>query len=118
ELCDIVFAVDSVPAIFALTREPLIVFTSNVFAILGLRALYFVLAGAMGKFVYLKPALAFILAFVGVKMVLPDASLAVLGEKIKLPVEVSLGVVLATLAIAIVASWWRERQQGAVTTTH
>jgi tellurite resistance protein TerC len=114
EFTDLIFAVDSIPAIFAVTLDPFIVYTSNVFAILGLRALYFVLAGAMGKFIYLKPALAFILSFVGVKMILPDASLALLGEKIKLPVEISLGVVLATLVIAIIASWWRGRQQETV----
>jgi len=118
EFTDLIFAVDSIPAIFAVTLDPFIVYTSNVFAILGLRALNFVLAGAMGKFIYLKPALAFILSFVGVKMILPDASLALLGEKIKLPVEISLGVVLATLVIAIIASWWRGRQQETSTTTH
>lgn len=69
EMSDIVFAVDSVPAIFAVTREPLVVFTTNVLAILGLRALYFVLAGAVDKFYLLKYALAFVLMFVGVKMV-------------------------------------------------
>lgn len=118
EFTDLIFAVDSIPAIFAVTADPFLVYTSNVFAILGLRALYFVLAGAMGKFVYLKPALAFILAFVGVKMVLPDASYALIGEKLKLPIEISLGVVLGALIIAIVASWWKTRTTDGVATTH
>jgi tellurite resistance protein TerC len=69
EMTDIIFAVDSVPAIFALTREPLIVFTSNIFAILGLRAMYFMLAGAVDKFYMLKYGLAVVLVFVGLKMV-------------------------------------------------
>ena len=68
ESTDVVFAVDSIPAIFAVTTDPFLVYTSNVFAILGLRSLYFLLAGALDKFYYLKPALAVILSFVGVKM--------------------------------------------------
>ena len=74
EATDVVFAVDSIPAIFAVTSDPFIVFTSNIFAILGLRALYFVLAGMMDKFRYLKLGLALVLAFVGVKMLLADWS--------------------------------------------
>jgi tellurite resistance protein TerC len=69
ELSDIIFAVDSVPAIFAITNEPLIVFTSNIFAILGLRSMYFMLAGVMDRFVYIKYGLASVLVFVGLKMV-------------------------------------------------
>lgn len=69
EWSDLVFAIDSIPAVFAVTRDPVVVYASNVFAILGLRALYFVLAGAMDKFVYLKPGVALILVFVGIKMV-------------------------------------------------
>jgi tellurite resistance protein TerC len=72
EATDIVFAVDSIPAIFAITTDPFIVFTSNIFAILGLRALYFALAGVMGKFHYLRVGLALVLAFVGAKMMLTD----------------------------------------------
>jgi tellurite resistance protein TerC len=99
ELSDIVFAVDSVPAIFAITREPLLVFTSNVFAILGLRAMYFLLAGAIQRFHLLKYALALILIFVGLKMVwLNDA----FGGKF--PIQWSLGIIGALLAGAIVAS--------------
>ena len=99
EMSDIIFAVDSVPAIFAISREPLIVFTSNVFAILGLRAMYFMLAGAVEKFYLLKYGLAFILIFVGTKMVwlndLYDG---------KFPISWSLGIIAALLAASIVAS--------------
>ncbi len=99
ELSDIVFAVDSVPAIFAITREPLIVFTSNIFAILGLRAMYFMLAGAVDKFHLLKFGLAFVLVFVGLKMVwLNDA----FGGKF--PISWSLGIILGILVVSITAS--------------
>ena len=99
EMSDIVFAVDSVPAIYAISREPLIVFTSNVFAILGLRAMYFLLAGAIERFHLLKYALATILIFVGVKMVwLNDA----FGGKF--PIEWSLAIIATLLTVAIVAS--------------
>ncbi len=99
EVSDIVFAVDSVPAIFALTREPLVVFTSNVFAILGLRALYFLLAAAVERFYLLKYGLAVVLVFVGLKMVwLND----LFGGKF--PIGVSLGVIAAVLTVTIAAS--------------
>lgn len=99
ELSDIVFAIDSVPAIFAITKEPLIVFTSNVFAILGLRALFFLLAGAMHRFRLLKYGLGVILVFVGLKMAwLNDA----FGGKF--PVTWSLGIIGAILLVTIVAS--------------
>jgi tellurite resistance protein TerC len=105
EMSDIIFAVDSVPAIFAITREPLIVFTSNVFAILGLRAMYFLLAGAVERFHLLKYGLALILIFVGLKMVwLND----LFGGKF--PIEWSLGIILALLAAAIVASLVKPRR--------
>ncbi|MFB3902184.1 MAG: TerC family protein [Acidobacteriota bacterium] len=99
ELSDIVFAVDSVPAIFAVTREPLIVFTTNVLAILGLRALYFVLAGAVEKFYLLKYALALVLIFVGVKM-------AWLNEWFggKFPIEWSLAIIGALVGGAVALS--------------
>ncbi len=113
EFTDLIFAVDSIPAIFAITDNAFIVYTSNVFAILGLRSLYFVLAGAMGKFRYLKPALAFILTFVGVKMLFPDATKYLLGEAIKIPVGVSLGVVLGALVVAILASWYVNTREDA-----
>ncbi len=104
ELSDVIFAIDSVPAIFALTREPLIVFTSNVFAILGLRAMYFLLAGAVQRFQLLKYALAFVLIFVGLKMVWLNEAFG--G---KFPIEWSLGIIGALLAGAIVASLVKER---------
>jgi tellurite resistance protein TerC len=108
EVSDIVFAIDSVPAIFALTREPLIVFTSNVFAILGLRALFFLLAGAMHRFRYLKYGLGLILVFVGLKMAwLNDA----FGGKF--PVAWSLGIIGAILAAAMTVSWLCSRSSGA-----
>jgi tellurite resistance protein TerC len=99
EATDIIFAVDSVPAIFAVTREPLIVFTSNIFAILGLRSMYFMLAGAIGKFYLLKYGLAVVLVFVGLKMVyLNDA----FGGKF--PITWSLGFILGTILLSIIIS--------------
>ncbi|PHX86471.1 MAG: hypothetical protein CK538_02455 [Opitutia bacterium] len=99
EVTDIIFAVDSVPAIFAITKEPLIVFTSNVFAILGLRAMFFMLAGVMHKFRFLKYGLGLILVFVGLKMVwLNDAFDG------KFPITWSLGIIGLLLTISIVAS--------------
>jgi tellurite resistance protein TerC len=105
EFTDVIFAVDSIPAIFAITSDPFIVFTSNVFAILGLRSLYFLLAGAVTKFYYLKPALSAILVFVGTKMLLIDYY--------KIPVSVSLAVIGGLLGVAILASWYRNSQQRA-----
>ena len=96
ETTDLVFAVDSIPAIFAVTRDPFIVYTSNAFAILGLRALYFLLAGVADRFVYLKTGLAVILAFVGTKMLIVDFY--------HVPVWASLGVIGTVLAIALGAS--------------
>jgi len=96
ETTDVIFAVDSIPAILAITTDPFIVYTSNVFAILGLRALYFALAGAMELFHFLNMGLAIILAFVGVKMLL--------SKFYEIPVSVALGVVILTLVITIVAS--------------
>lgn len=99
ELTDIVFAIDSVPAIFALTKEPLIVFTSNVFAILGLRAMFFMLAGVMHKFRFLKYGLGLVLVFVGLKMVwLNDA----FGGKF--PISWSLGIIGALIGASVVLS--------------
>jgi tellurite resistance protein TerC len=96
ETTDILFAVDSIPAIFAVTRDPFIVFTSNAFAILGLRALYFMLAGMIGRFVYLKPGLAIVLVYVGIKMLLSSVY--------KIPVWASLGFIAVVIAVAILAS--------------
>jgi len=101
EGADVVFAVDSIPAIFAVTEDPFIVYTSNVFAILGLRSLYFVLAGAVEKFYYLKPALAVVLTFVGAKMLLIDL--------VKIPILLSLAVILGVLLLAILASLQRAK---------
>jgi tellurite resistance protein TerC len=99
EATDVIFAVDSVPAIFALTSEPLIVFTSNIFAILGLRALYFMLAGMIDKFYMLKYGLAVVLIFVGLKMVwLND----LFGGKF--PITLSLGVITSVIAVSIAVS--------------
>jgi tellurite resistance protein TerC len=102
ESTDLVFAVDSIPAIFAVTADPFIVYTSNVFAILGLRSLYFVLAGVMDKFYYLKLGLSAVLTFVGIKMVLVDVY--------KIPVALSLGVIATILTVAVVASLQRSRR--------
>ena len=99
EVSDIVFAIDSVPAIFALTREPLIVFTSNIFAILGLRSMYVLLAGMMDRFHLLKYGLALILVFVGLKMVWLNHAFG--G---KFPIPWSLGIIGAVLAVSIAAS--------------
>ncbi len=96
ETTDIMFAVDSIPAIFAITTDPFIVFTSNIFAILGLRSLYFVLASMMDKFKYLKPALVFILFFVGIKMLL--------SHHVHLPEWASLAVVFGALSVGILGS--------------
>jgi len=99
EMTDIVFAVDSVPAIFAITKEPLVVFTSNIFAILGLRSMFFLLAGVMHKFHLLKYGLGLILVFVGLKMVWLDAAFG--G---KFPIGLSLGIIGGVLACAVAAS--------------
>ncbi len=96
ELADLVFAVDSIPAIFAVTTDPFIVFTSNIFAILGLRSMYFLLADIVPRFVYLKTGLALVLVFVGVKMSIV--------EWFKIPTPVSLGVVATLVVGSIVAS--------------
>jgi tellurite resistance protein TerC len=105
ELTDVVFAVDSIPAILAVTRDPFLVFSSNAFAILGLRSLYFAVAGLMAMFRYLRYSLVLILAFVGMKMLL-------VGHY-HVPNQVSLGIILATLAAGIVASIWATRREAA-----
>jgi tellurite resistance protein TerC len=96
EWSDVVFAIDSIPAVFAVTRDAFIVYSSNVFAILGLRALYFVLASAMDKFVYLKPGVALILVLVGLKMVV--------SYWVHPPIGVSLGGIVLILAVSVAAS--------------
>lgn len=96
ETTDLVFALDSIPAIFAVTTDPFIVYTSNIFAILGLRSLYFALAGMMELFHYLRYGLALILSFVGVKMLLTDL--------FKIPIALALGIIAAVLALSVYAS--------------
>jgi tellurite resistance protein TerC len=108
ETTDLIFAVDSIPAIFAVTRDPFLVYTSNIFAILGLRSLYFVLAGVMDKFVYLKLGLSAILVFVGAKMLLT--------EIYKIPAFVSLLVVLSMLTVTIAASVRKSRKDERIAT--
>ena len=96
EASDLIFAVDSIPAILAITKDTFIVYTSNVFAILGLRSLFFLLAGIMGLFRFLKIGISVILCYVGAKMLLADVH--------PIPVHVSLGVVLGILTLSILAS--------------
>ena len=108
ESTDLIFAVDSIPAIFAVTNDPFIVYTSNVFAILGLRALYFLLANVMDKFQYLKLGLSVVLTFVGIKMVIVDFY--------KIPVGASLVVIASILAVSIAASLWKTRNSSEETT--
>jgi tellurite resistance protein TerC len=105
EFTDIVFAVDSIPAIFAITRDPFIVFTSNVFAILGLRALFFAVAGLMKMFHYLGYGLAAILVFVGGKMCFTYYMHVAVDPKWKFPIPLSLGVILGLLVLAMLVSW-------------
>lgn len=107
ETADLIFAVDSIPAIFAITGDPFLVFTSNVFAILGLRSLYFALAGMVGKFRYLKAALALVLVVVGVKMLLAEWLKLALGKHFNLYLLV---VVLVILAAGVVGSLIAERR--------
>ncbi|MCX6983047.1 MAG: TerC family protein [Verrucomicrobia bacterium] len=103
EFSDLIFAVDSIPAIFAVTKDPFIVYTSNVFAILGLRSLYFALAGVMDKFHYLKIGLGVVLSFVGVKMLLGHTPW-------KIDTHVSLGVIVGVLAVSIIVSLLRPKK--------
>lgn len=103
EVTDIIFAVDSIPAIFAVTQEPFLVFASNAFAILGLRAMYFLLADLIHRFVYLKAGLSIVLVWVGIKMIVSHAWF-------KIPTALSLGIVIAIIAVSIVASLWSTRR--------
>jgi tellurite resistance protein TerC len=106
EWSDLVFAVDSIPAIFAVTRDPFLIYSSNVFAILGLRALFFVLAGMLDRFVYLKTGVAFILVFVGFKMII--------SAWFHLPILISLAVIIITLALSIILSLRRTAREAGV----
>jgi tellurite resistance protein TerC len=103
-VADVIFAVDSVPAIFAITTDTFVVLTSNIFAILGLRALYFALSAMIERFAYLKYALAAVLIFIGGKIILAD----MLGIA-KVPPSISLGVTFGLIAIGIVYSLWKTR---------
>ncbi len=103
ELTDLLFATDSIPAIFGVTKDPFIVYTSNVFAILGLRAMYFLLAHAMDRFHYLGVGLGLVLSFVGIKMVV--------GEWYPIPIGISLGVVVFLLAASLAASLLRPKKE-------
>lgn len=98
EISDVIFAVDSIPAIFAVTTDPFIVLTSNLFAILGLRAMYFLLANVASRFSLLKYGLAFILTFIGIKMLIVDFY--------HIPVVISLGVVATTLIVTLLINLW------------
>jgi tellurite resistance protein TerC len=103
ETTDIMFAFDSIPAIFAITTDPFIVFTSNIFAILGLRSLYFVLAAFIDKFEYLKYSLVAILAFVGIKMLV--------SHHVHLPDGLSLGFIIVALSLGVILSIWKEKRK-------
>ena len=103
EVTDIIFAVDSIPAIFAVTQEPFLVFASNALAILGLRAMYFLLADLIHRFIYLKAGLSIVLVWVGVKMIVSHAWF-------KIPIAISLGVVIAIIAVSVIASLWATRR--------
>ena len=105
EVTDLAFAVDSIPAIFAITRDPFIVYTSNICAILGLRSLYFLLAGVMNRFIYLRTGLAFVLGFVGIKMIAADY--------LPLPRVFSLGIIALILGITIALSILKTGNGGA-----
>ena len=111
EFADVIFAVDSVPAIFAITTDPYIVYTSNIFAILGLRALYFALAAVIHRFAYLKQALAILLVFIGGKVI----AAPLMGLE-KFPPAISLGVTAAILATGILWSMWKTRAETRVDT--
>jgi tellurite resistance protein TerC len=115
ETTDLVFAVDSIPAVFAVTTKPFIVFTSNIFAILGLRSLYFVLAGAIKYFRYLSVGLSVVLVFIGVKMLLDPHDKTPMRFQVDIPVSISLLVVGGILLLSIIASLisaWREQRKG------
>jgi len=104
EFIDLIFAVDSIPAIFAITQDPYIVYTSNIFAILGLRALYFALASIIDRFYYLKYALAAVLIFIGSKIFIADAlNLA------KIPAMLSLTITITILALGVLCSFIKEK---------
>jgi tellurite resistance protein TerC len=103
ELSDVMFALDSIPAIFGITEDAFVILTSNIFAIMGLRALYFLLAGVMVKFRYLSAGLSIILGFIGVKMLI--------AHWVTVPTSISLAVVGGILLLAVMLSIWKDRQE-------
>jgi len=105
ELTDLIFAVDSIPAVLAITRDQFVAYTSNICAILGLRSLYFLLAGLMDRFIYLRTGLALVLAFVGIKMIIADA--------LPIPRSLSLGIIVLILAVTIGISMLKTQKQAA-----
>jgi len=116
---DLLFALDSIPAIFGLTKEPYLVFAANVFALMGLRQLYFLIGGLLDRLVYLSIGLAIVLGFIGVKLILEaltDNNLPFIngGEPLTaiphIPIWLSLGIILSTLAVTTFASLWRSRK--------
>ena len=115
ETTDLVFAVDSIPAVFAVTTKPFIVFTSNIFAILGLRSLYFVLAGAIGYFRYLKVGLSVVLVFIGIKMLLDPHDRTPKWFQFDVPISISLlvvaGIILISMIASLVSAWWEKKEQ-------
>jgi TerC family integral membrane protein len=110
---DLLFALDSIPAIFGLTQEPYLVFTANAFALMGLRQLFFLIGGLLDKLVYLSRGLAFILAFIGVKLILEAAHHHGVAWAPEVPILVSLGVIVGTLAVTTVASLAKSRRDAA-----
>jgi tellurite resistance protein TerC len=102
EASDVIFAVDSIPAIFGITQDPFIIYTSNVCAILGLRSLYFLLAAVMRKFAYLGVGLGLVLVFIGVKMLIND--LTIMGRTLEIPIEWSLPIIAAIIGVSIALS--------------
>jgi tellurite resistance protein TerC len=105
ELTDLIFAVDSIPAVLAITRDQFVAYTSNICAILGLRSLYFLLAGLMDRFIYLRTGLALVLAFVGIKMIIADY--------LPIPRSLSLGIIVLILAVTIGISMLKTQKRGA-----
>jgi tellurite resistance protein TerC len=103
ETTDLMFALDSIPAVLGVSRDPFVLYTSNITAVLGLRSLFFVLSSLLAKLRYLKPALAVVLGFVGLKMILE--------EWIRIPVWLSLIIIVGVLVLAFLASWWRGRNE-------
>jgi tellurite resistance protein TerC len=115
ETTDLIFAVDSIPAVFAVTTKPFIIFTSNVFAILGLRSLYFVLAGAIGYFRYLKAGLSLVLVFIGVKMLIDPHDDPPKWFQVDISTSMSLlvvaGIILVSMGLSLVATWKEKRNK-------